>query len=202
MIIEQKKTTKLNYKLVTTKTVFVISIIVIALTVLSVWLFGLGSHRTLYANSMLSVSILSVTFFLFLFIGLFNGIKLKDDLGKITDKIDLNKLPDLSGVDISFDVLDIGDGIEGIILGVFSWILFSLLLLIFLWVFGTVFWAMILVFCAMLYWIFFRALRLVFKNSNKCRNDLKQSLIYSLAYTGLYNFWIFGILLAIHYLNN
>lgn len=188
-------------KLITTKTVFTVSIVVVSLTILSIWLFGLGQHRTIFENSILSTSILSVAFCLFLTIGLFNGIKMKDDIGKITDKIDLDKIPDISaGMELPSVMPDLDEGIAGIVIGIFAWIIFSILLLLFIWFFGAIVWTMILVFVAMLYWIFFRALRLVFKNSNKCKNNLTASLAYSLGYTTLYNFWIYGIILASHYL--
>lgn len=168
---------------------------------MGIWLFGLGQHRTIFENSILSTSILSVAFFLFLTIGLYHGIKMKDDIGKITDKINLDHLPDLSSrIDFPSEVPDLGDGIAGVIVGILAWILFSILLLLFIWIFGALVWTMVLVFIAMLYWIFFRALRLVFKNSNKCKGDLPTSLVYGLAYTTLYNFWIYGLILASHYL--
>lgn len=188
-------------KLITSKTVFTVTIIVIVLTVLGIWLFGLGQHRTIYENSILSTSILSAAFFLFLTIGLYKGVKLKDGLGKITDKIKIDKVPDLSGgLELPSDVPDIEEGIAVVILGILAWVLFSILLLLFIWIFGAVLWTMILVFAAMLYWIFFRALRLVFKNSNKCKNNLMASIAYGLGYTALYNFWIYGIILGAHYL--
>jgi hypothetical protein len=178
-----------------------VTIIVSTLTVIGIWLFGLGQHRTIYENSILSTSILSVAFFLFLTIGLYNGIKLKDDLGKITDKIKIDKMPDLSGgLELPSGLPDMGEGIAGVILGILAWVLFSVLLLLFIWLFGAIVWTMILVFAAMLYWIFFRALRLVFKNSNKCKDNLTTSIAYGLGYTALYNFWIYGIILATHYL--
>jgi hypothetical protein len=73
-------------KLVTSRTVFAITLLVIPLTLLSIWLWGLGQHRTIFENSVLSTTILSSAFLLFLTIGLYNGVKLKDDLGKIIDK--------------------------------------------------------------------------------------------------------------------
>ncbi|MFN8437815.1 MAG: hypothetical protein U0V72_09255 [Cytophagales bacterium] len=186
---------------VTSKTFFTVTIVVIVLTVLSIWLLELGQHRTIFENSILSTTILSSAFFLFLTVGLYKGIKLKDDIGKITDKIKFGKIPDLSGgLELPSDVLDVGEGIAGIIIGFLAWILFSILLLLFIWFFSAVIWTMILVFAAMLYWIFFRALRLVFKNSNKCKGDLTTSIAYGLGYTTLYNFWIYGIILATHYL--
>jgi hypothetical protein len=198
---QQNDIKRTDKKFVTTRTVFTVTIVVTVLTVLGIWLFGLGQHRTIFENSILSTSILSVAFFLFLTIGLYKGIKLKDDLGKITDKIKIDKMPDLShGSELPSDIPDIGEAIAGVILGILVWILFSILLLLFVWFFGAVVWTMILVFVAMLYWIFFRALRLVFKNSNKCKSDLPTSVAYGLGYTTLYNFWIYGVILAIHYL--
>jgi len=70
-----------NNKLLTTKTIFTVTIVVMVLTVLSIWLFGLGQHRTIFENSLLSTTILSVAFFLFLTMGLYKGVKLKDDQG-------------------------------------------------------------------------------------------------------------------------
>lgn len=188
-------------QIITTKNLFYVSLLVIVLTILSIWLFGLGQNRTLFENSLLSTSILSAAFFLFIAIGLFKGIKLKDDIGKLTDQIKFNNLPDVSGgLEFPSDGLDIDEGIGGVIIGIVTWIIFSMLLLLFIWVFSTVVWAMILVFAAMLYWIFFRALRLVFKNSNKCKNNLSKSVAYGIGYTVLYNFWIYGIILISHYL--
>lgn len=200
--MQQQNEIKKTYKnFVTSRTIITVSIIVAVLTILSIWFFGLGQHRTIFENSLLSTSILSIAFFLFLTIGLYKGIKLKDDIGKITDKIKIDKMPDLStGLELPGDIPDAGEGFAGIILGILAWFLVSILLLLFIWFFGAVFWTMILVFAAMLYWIFFRALRLVFKNSNKCKENLSRSVAYGLGYTTLYNFWIYGIILATHYL--
>ncbi len=186
-------------KLVTSKTVFTVTIVVTVLTILSIWLFGLGQHRTIFENSILSTSILSVAFFLFLTIGLYKGIKLKDDIGKLTDRLKPSKIPNLAEAGQGADFIHVGDGIEGIILSIVLWVVVTILIGLFLWLFGAVLWTGIIVFIAMLYWIFFRALRLVFKNSNKCKGNLATSIAYGLGYTTLYNFWIYGIILATHY---
>ncbi len=192
---------KSNARLVTSKTVFYITIIVAVLTILSIWLLGLGSHRTLFANSLLSTTILSGAFFLFLTVGLYNGIKLKDDLGKITDKIRLHKPPDLSGMDFKPDLPDgDGEGCLGAILAILAWILAAILVLVLIWLLSNLLWAMVLVFAAMLYWIFFRALRFVFRHARECKGRLLPSLGYAITYTLLYNSWIYGIILAAHYL--
>jgi hypothetical protein len=192
------RTTK---KLLTSKAVFTITIIVVVLTILGIWLFGLGQHRTIFENSILSTSILSIGFFLFLTIGLYRGIKLKDNIGRLTDKIDLSNLPDFPSTGGGgVDSLEVGEGIGGIIIAVILWIVVTFLIGIFLWIFGALLWSGIIAFVAMLYWIFFRALRLVFKNAPICRGNLMKSMGYGLFYTTLYNFWIYGIILAAHYL--
>jgi hypothetical protein len=197
---KQTQFTKTGNKILTSKTVFTVTIIVAVLTVLSIWLFGLGQHRTIFENSILSTTVLSIAFYLFLTIGLYNGIKLKDDIGKLTDKINLSNLPDFSHTGDGADFLAVGDGIGGIIISTVLWILMTFLIGLFVWLFGAVLWSGIIVFIAMLYWIFFRALRLVFKNSNKCKENLTISLVYGFFYTILYNFWIYGVIFGIKYL--
>lgn len=197
--MEYKKINPRDY--LNTKSVFITSLIGISLTILGIWLLGIGENRTLFENSLLSTSILSLTFFLFLSIGLYNGIKLKDNLGSITDRINADKIPTLDGFDFSEgSVPDVdGDSIGGIILGIIIWLVVSVVLVFVIVFLGALLWILILVFTAMLYWIFFRALRFVFKNSPKTRHNLSLSLQYALFYTLLYNSWIYGIILVSHY---
>lgn len=169
-----------------------------ALTILSVWLFGLREHRTIFVNSLLSTGILSVTFFLFLTIGLYRGIKLRDNIGRLTDKIKAGKIPSGVGGTAEFPV--VGDGPEGILISIGLWLLLSFLGPLIIWLFGSILWAGILVFIAMLYWIFFRALRLVLKNGSRCKGNLTQSMTYGLGYTILYIGWIYAVILITHYL--
>ncbi|MEI6410218.1 MAG: hypothetical protein WCR52_12600 [Bacteroidota bacterium] len=68
--------TNLKNRYWTTKTAFSLTLTVALLTIIGIWLFGLGKHRSLYNNSILSTTILALGFFLFLTIGLYKGIKL------------------------------------------------------------------------------------------------------------------------------
>jgi hypothetical protein len=180
-----------------TKNIFIISIIVIISTVLCIWIYGLGEHQTVIENSFISTSILSITFFLFIAIGLYKGVKLKDNLGKITDQFDLKKIEHLKEFSSSegIDSPDIGEGIIGIILSVIFWIIATVVFGYLFFIFGAIIWITILTFMAMLYWVFFRALRLIFKKGNKCKGYLQKSIFYGICYTILYNFWIYGIIL-------
>ncbi|WP_298316969.1 hypothetical protein [uncultured Aquimarina sp.] len=193
-----KNKSKLNY--ITTKGIFYITLLVIAITILCVWQFGLGKERTIIENSILSTAILSIIFFLFISIGLYNGVKLKDNLGKITDRLDLNKDGISDVFDIGTEIPDIADGLEEVVLSILLWVLITIVLGLLLWLFGGVLWTMIIVFLAMLYWIFFRALRLVFKKSPVCKHNLMKSMGYGLSYTLLYNFWIYIIILIAEFL--
>ncbi|GAA4166111.1 hypothetical protein GCM10022217_39340 [Chryseobacterium ginsenosidimutans] len=175
---------------------------IIILVIVSVWLSGTGSHRSLFRNSIVSTSILAVIFFLFISLGLYYGLKLKDNVGHILTKERIKKYSDnplqMEGFD--FDGPALGDGIGGIILSIILWILVSIVLVFLLYFLGIFFWATILFFTAMLYWIFFRALRLVFKNSRHCKGQLLRSLGFGFFYSFLYISWIYGIIFLVTYL--
>ncbi len=189
-----------TYRLIETKDVFTISLIVTALTILGVYFWGLGQHNTFFENSIISTTILSIAFFSFITFGLYNGIKLRDNLGQIIDKFKTVDTSNISSNLASSGPVAVGDGIGGIILSILLWILMAIVFSIALWIFSNVLVIIVLTFIAMLYWVFFRALRLVFKNSNKSKGDLMESIKFGLTYTALYNFWIYGIFIMTIYL--
>lgn len=191
--------------LINSKTVFFSTLIVVPTLTLIVYLTGIGQHRTLYLNSILSTSILSVVFFLFIFIGLFNGWKLKDNLGNIVDNFDKLEKPKVEGLDgfSSVDIVgNIGDDETGIgcLFSIISWLIIGLFGAIILWFFGAVFWAIILTIAALLYWIIFRAFRLIFRNANACKGNILKSIGISILFTFLYNCWIYAIIFGAHFL--
>ncbi|MCT2564313.1 hypothetical protein [Chryseobacterium herbae] len=177
---------------------------IIVLVILSVWLSGKGSHRSLFQNSILSTSILAGTFFLFISLGLYYGLKLKENVGSVLNKHRLKKysdnVPAVDGFD--FDPPVVGDGIAAAILSVILWIIFTIVFAALLYFLGFLFWAAVLFFTAMLYWIFFRALRLVFKNSGKCKGNILKSLTFGLFYSLLYISWIYGIIFLANYMTH
>ena len=185
--------------LIDSKNIFTISLIIIAITVLCVWFYGIGKHKTIIENSLISTSILSIAFFLFITISLYNGTKLKDSLGKLTDTFDskkLNFLKEMNG-DSGFghSLPEMGEGIGGIIANIIFWILATIIISYLFFALGAIIWMSILIFLAMLYWVFFRALRLIFKKSSECSGNIERSVFYGITYTLLYNFWIYGIIL-------
>lgn len=187
-----------------TKWLSFFTLVIIVLVILSVWLSGTNSHRSLFQNSILSTSILGGAFFIFISSGLFFGWKLKDNVGHIFYKERIkkyvDKTPKIDGLDL--DIPDLGDseGCGGVILSIILWILFTVVLVFLLYFLGIFFWAAILFFVAMLYWIFFRALRLVFKNSKSCKDNLLKSFAFGFFYSFLYISWIYGIIFLVNYL--
>jgi hypothetical protein len=186
------------------KQAFFTTLFVATLTIAGVWFIGLRQDWSLFKESLVVLSILSVSFLGFLTVGLFNGVKLRDNLGQLTRHIKRFPFPKFdSGLDVPSGGGGHGEhagGCGDTLEGVFSWLLIALVAIVLLWVFAAVVWVVLLVFAAMLYWVFFRALRFVFRHSAECRGQLGKSLLYGVVYTVVYNSWIYGIILGVHYL--
>ncbi|MDO7851528.1 hypothetical protein [Hymenobacter convexus] len=189
------------YRLLSAGNVALVSLAVVVVTTVAVWLLGLGQHRTLFANSLISTSILFGAFFLFTAVGLYHGVKLRDDVGRLTDRISRKNFPGTGRLESlpNFDFSE-GHGILGILAAIAMAVVVAILAVFVIWLVGALLWTGILIFAALLYWVFFRALRLVFKNSNRCRGRLGASLWEGFWYASLYTCWIYGIIMAAHYL--
>lgn len=181
--------------------VLLISVVIILSLGLDYFL-NLKTPRALYENALFVLSFVSIMLFVLMSYGLYFGLKVKDNIGKLTDHIDIKKLPDFSGgtPDISALLEGVG-GIEGLGSFIFA-ILAALILLLFGWTIVLASWYLIIFLAAMLYWIFFRAIRLVLKYSMRCKGNLALSLQYSLLYTFLYSSWMYGIILTLHYIQH
>ncbi|WP_250434700.1 hypothetical protein [Hanstruepera flava] len=174
------------------KSVFIVSLLVIGITILTVYLTGINYNRSLTSNLYLSLGIIAISLFLFMTYGLYNGIGLIDNFPKFRNF----KRGDIMGnTSPTFDTpsIDVGDGIGGLILSILLWIGMTILLIVLLIFLEAIFWFSLFIILAMLYWIFFRALKFVFNKSKDTKGDIGISTIYSLTYTLLYVGWIFGI---------
>jgi hypothetical protein len=174
------------------KSVFIVSLLVIGITILTVYLTGINFNRNLTSNLYLSLGIIATALFLFMTYGLYKGIGLIDDFPKFRNF----KTGDLTGSaspTIDIPSIEVGDGIGGLILSILLWIGMSILFVVLLIVLEVVFWFSLFIILAMLYWIFFRALKFVFSKSKDTKGDIGISAVYSLTYTLLYIGWIFGI---------
>jgi len=174
------------------KSVFTISLIVIGITILTVYLSGINYNRTITSNLYFSLGIIGICLFVFMTYGLYKGIGLVDNFPKYKDfkSGDIisssGELPDMPSVDI-------GEGIGGILLSIILWIAMTIFFVIVLIMLEAIFWFSLFVILTMLYWVFFRALKLVFSKKKETKGNIGQSMIYSLGYTILFTGWIFGI---------
>ncbi len=189
------------------KPVVQISFLVVALTLISVYFWGLGQHHTFFENSMISITVLSTAFFLFVTIGLYRGVNVvhepHDEKVSPETKVDsLRNTADLASGFVTPDISIDGDDLGSILMSILLWIGWAILVAMAVWFFSEVILVAISSFAAMLYWIFFRALRLIFNNSNQCRGNIWESLRNGAFYTALYNFWIYGIFVFLEFLRH
>ena len=177
-------------QLLPSKSAFIISLIVIPLTIVSVWFYGMGQHKTVIENSLISTSILSLIFFLFITINLYKGAKLKDTLGKFTSHLTTKKTAFLKDINLDAGIIEsdsiAGEGIGGLILNIILWLIATIVLSYLFFILGTFIWFSIVLFIAMLYWLFFRAIRLIFKKSPECSGNVEKSVFYGIIYTLIY----------------
>ncbi|MEP1488386.1 MAG: hypothetical protein ABJL44_17120 [Algibacter sp.] len=174
------------------KSIFIVSLFVIGITILTVYLTGESYNRTVTSNLYLSLSIIGTALFLFMTYGLYKGIRLTDNFPKFRN---FKKGDIIGNTSPDFDTpsIDVGEGIGGLILSILLWIGMTILIIVLLILLEAVFWFSLFIILTTLYWVFFRALKFVFSKSKETKGDIRFSVIYSLTYTILYLGWIFGI---------
>lgn len=127
---------------------------------------------------------------------MYKGIRMMDNFPKLRHFKFNNRFEssaDLSNTDIFEGTLDVGEGIGGIIMSVIMWFIATILLVLLLMLLETVFLFSLFIIIAMLYWVFFRAMRLVFSKASQTKDDFGISCMYAFGYTIFYIGWIFGI---------
>ncbi|MDC7998947.1 hypothetical protein [Gilvibacter sediminis] len=174
------------------KSVFIISLLVIVITVLTVYFSGLHYHRSLTTNLYMSLGIIATALVLFMTYGLYFGVGLLDNFPKFKH-FQRGDILGTTTPDIDLPDIEVGEGIGGIIASIVFWILMTIAIVVLLIVLEAIFWFSLFVLLAMLYWVFFRALRLVFSKSKETQGDLGISAVYALGYTVLYVGWIFAV---------
>ena len=175
------------------KSIFIVSLLVIVVTVLTIYLTGINYNRSLTTNLYASLAIIGTALFLFMTYGLYKGVDVVDDFPNYRNF----KSGEFYSGDLPLDVempdADVGDGCEGIVVAILMWIAMTILLFVLLIIFEVVFWVSLFVILMMLYWVFFRALKLVFSKSKDTQGDIWFSVLHAYSYTALYVGWIFGV---------
>lgn len=167
------------------------------------YFLNITTPRALYENALIILSFMSCMLFILMGYGLYFGLKMKDTIGMLTDRIDTKKLPDFSGgaPDVSELIGSMGSIAEG--LGGFLIALLAAFIFVILgWTIVLLSWYFILFLAAILYWIVYRAIRIVLKYSMQCQGNWTLSLKYSFLYTLLYTSWVYGIILALHFIQH
>lgn len=175
------------------KSVFIVSLLVIAVTVLTVYLTGINYNRALTVNLYTSLAVIGTALFLFITYGLYKVMDVVDDFPNFRGFKAGDFYSGHVPLDADIPSTDVGDGWEGIVVSILMWIAMTVLLFVLLIILEVVFWVSLFVILMMLYWLFFRALKLVFSKSKDTQGDIWISALYAFGYTGLYIGWIFGI---------
>lgn len=187
-----------RYPLWSPKAIAFISIPVVVITALLVfWL----SSRSIFVELQITLSLIALGLFLFLTVGLYQGVRLeKPGKAEMPEPGGLNldgafvATGDLPKVDIDVPNLpDAGDDIVGCLMSILFWLFASVVVVVLLWLIQQFIILTLPALVVLLYWIFYRALRIVFSKSRVCRKKLGLSLGYSFLYTFLYTGWLFGL---------
>ncbi|QHT68048.1 hypothetical protein GXP67_16070 [Rhodocytophaga rosea] len=188
-----------TYQPINSGNLFWLSLVWLGITMIGVYRWGSVKNHSFIQNAITTTSIISISFLLFITIGLYKGYKLKDNLGKVIDKIRFPDSVDLSTLPESSHSAEVEDGCLGILFSIFLWIIWAIVFSIALWVVGNVLVGIMALLVAMVYWIFFRAMRMVFKNVKQCKGKLWKSFQVGFFYTYLYSGWLYGVLLLSYY---
>jgi hypothetical protein len=181
------------------KSVFIVSLIVIVVTILTVYFTGINYNRSITNNFYISLGIIATALFSFVTYGLYMGIDLIDNFPKIKSFKPKAILSESSpSLDTPF--VEVGDGIGGIIVSIVLWIVMSIVFVLLLALLEVVFWFSLFIILGMLYWLFFRALKLVFNKSNETKGSIQRAIFYALSYTTMYVGWLFGIVYLVQVL--
>ncbi len=174
--------------------VFIVSLLVIGVTFLTVYLTGINYNRSISSNLYISLTIIGSVLFLFITYGLYKGINITDNYPKFRNFKTGEFIPSSGELpDIEMPSIVSDEGVSGFIISILLWLAMAILFFFLLLVLEAVFWISIFIILAMLYWVFFRALRLVFSQSLETKDNLGISAVYAVGYTFLYLGWIFAI---------
>jgi hypothetical protein len=174
------------------KSVFIVSLVVVSVTIITVYLTGINFNRSLTTNLYLSLSVIAGALFLFMLYGLYTGVGLIDNFPEFR-KFRRGDFLATTGSMPDIPATDIGDDEGGIFVAILLWLGAALTFIVLLILLEAMIWVSVFIILAILYWVFFRALKFVFSKAAVTKGDLGISTAYSLGYTCLYTGWIFGI---------
>ncbi len=163
--------------------------------------FWLGNSSA-WVEWNLALAAVALGLFLLLAGGLYQGVRLArprpadaDVRPMMPRRLPLvDAAPALGSIGVELpEMSDAGDNLAGCLVTFMLWLAATILITILTWL-AIEF--LVIVLPALLlgvYWIYYRALRLVFSKSRLCRGRLRLSLGYALLYTFVYTGWLFAV---------
>ena len=186
-----------RYPILSARTLTLLSVTTVLVVSILFLIFG---HKSFFTELERSVGVISLCLLLFLSIGLYKGVRLKNEpivTGKWKPLKGSNTIDLLSSApDLPLPWEFATEGLGGIILAIIAWIAFTIVAFVLLYLLANVLWGLIFVLAIVVYWIFYRALRQVFIKSRRCKGKVVLSAGYGLLFTILYTGWIYFALLA------
>lgn len=193
------------------KLLFQIMITIFLIIIISTLFWGLGKEKTLIQISLYSVTFIDLCMLIYLFIGLYSGEDFDESdehspgntnmvpwkISNVLKKYNSSTPIPLDGF---FNSANFSDGIEGCLVQILLWIVISIVIFVAIYFLGDILIAAYIIFSNALYWIFWRASRIVFAYGSITRGSILKSLGIATACTALYSSWIFGIIGLIYYI--
>lgn len=187
-----------RYPLLSIRTVMLISAPVVVLLTLTVfWI----STRSFFAELQFTLLCIAAVLFLFLASGLYKGVRIKREAAKnwshtrsgaLRSRVSFSDL--LQGFGhIDLGSVDLGDDPMSGCITAIVWFIISIVVLLLLALLVQAAWIVLVVLLVQLYWVFYRALRIVFLRSRCCKDNVWLSLRTATIYTALYTGWIFAL---------
>ncbi|HEV7300527.1 MAG TPA: hypothetical protein VGN72_14270 [Tepidisphaeraceae bacterium] len=151
-----------------------------------------------FVETEIFLAAVSVCLMVFLTVGLYTGARVKRET-EASAKFDPGRwMPDESpsNFDMATDfpaALEVDEGCIGGIVALVIWIVVSVLLVALLTLLVSLFLPVFAVVLTAVFWMFYRALRLVLLRGRKCRGNLLKSAGYAAFYTFLYTGWLLAV---------
>ncbi len=172
------------------KIAFFITMFVMVAVTTGIFISG---PKDLYNDALTTAAILSVLLFTLLTAGLYKGIGFKDDMPNLFNRLRLGDFFSLESITDRSPGLDLGDDLAGIVIGILIWFVVTIVISILLTLLMYSIWAIVLTFIMALYWVFYRAIRIVFRKGSECKGNLPESIKIGLLYSFLYTSWFYAV---------
>jgi hypothetical protein len=198
----RRRPLRVRYPIWSVRTITTVSILIVA--IISVLILVIGKRDLLVKAEWITVTVASCLF-VFLFIGLYHGVRIRKNEPPPTD---FNPIRHGDYTPDMLNMGDLGSGIDGLdtlagaVLGLVLIVILGVILIFLLPLLLNGVLLVLFLLVLALFWIFRLALRQVFARSRQCQGKLIPSLSYAALFTLLYSGWLLIVLLATRFMNS